>query len=148
MFLVQRQLFSASPHVEWPGVAHKNGWLEAFEWIRQNTPRDAMFALDPYYLQSTGLDYHGFRALAERSMLADRGKDRAVTTLAPAVAEIWLEQVNARDGWRDFCSEDFHRLKQGFHVTWVVIENRGGVNPTGGIVCHYRNEAVSVCKIE
>jgi hypothetical protein len=148
MFLVQRQLFSASPHIEWPGVAHKNGWLEAFEWVRQNTPRDAMFALDPDYLRSKGLDYHGFRALAERSMLADRGKDRTVTTLAPAIAEIWLEQVNARDGWRDFCSEDFHRLKQGFRVTWVVIENRGVVNPPGGITCPYRNEAVSVCRIE
>ena len=81
-------------------------------------------------------------------LLADRGKDGAVTTLAPAIAEIWLEQVNARDGWRDFCSEDFHRLKQGFRVTWVVIENRGVVNPPGGITCPYRNETVSVCRIE
>jgi Domain of unknown function (DUF6798) len=147
MFLAQRQLFSASPYVELPDVIRKNGWLEAFEWIRQNTPRDAMFALNPYYLESPGLDHHGFRALAERSMLADRGKDRTVTTLAPAIAETWLEQVKARDGWRDFCSEDFQRLKKGFGVTWVVIENRGAVNLPAGLACPYQNEVVSVCEI-
>ncbi|MGH9937170.1 MAG: DUF6798 domain-containing protein [Blastocatellia bacterium] len=148
MFLVQRQLFSASPHIELPGIARKNRWLEAFEWVRQNTPRDAMFALDPDNLESPGLDHHGFRALAERSMLADRGKDRTVTTLAPAIAETWFEQVKARDGWKDFRSEDFHRLKKGFGATWVVIENRGAVNPPAGLACPYRNEVVSVCKIE
>ncbi|MGH9766556.1 MAG: hypothetical protein ACREAB_03905 [Blastocatellia bacterium] len=148
MFLVQRQMFSASPHIELPGITRNNRWLEAFEWIRQNTPRDAMFALDPYYLESHGLDHHGFRGLAERGMLADRGKDRTVTTLAPAIAETWLEQVNARDGWRDFRSEDWRRLKKGFDVTWVVIENRGALNPPAGLACPYHNEAVSVCKID
>jgi len=147
IFLAQRQLFSASLHVELPGVMRKNRWLEAFEWIRQNTPWDAMFALNPYYLESPGLDHHGFRALAERSMLADRGKDRTVTTLAPAIAETWLEQVKARDGWRDFRSEDFQRLKKGFGVIWVVIENRGAVNPPAGLACPYQNEVVSVCEI-
>jgi hypothetical protein len=148
MFLAQRQQFSASPHIEWPGIASKNSWLEAFEWIRQNTPRDAMFALDPYYLESQGLDHHGFRALAERGMLADRGKDRTVATLAPAISETWLEQAQARDGWRNFRSEDFQRLKKRFGVTWVVTENKGAVNPAAGLACPYHNEAVSVCKID
>jgi hypothetical protein len=148
MFLVQRQLFSASPHIELPGTMRKNEWLEAFEWIHQNTPRDAMFALDPLYLQSRGLDYHGFRALAERSMLADRIKDRAVTNPLPGMAETWLEQVKAREGWKDFGAEDFRRLKKDFGVNWIVVENKGAANPAAGLDCPHRNEAVSVCKID
>jgi hypothetical protein len=148
MFLAQRQQFPASPHIEWPCVATDNKWLNAFEWIRQNTPRDAVFALDPDYLRSPGLDYHGFRALAERGMLADRAKDRTVATLSPAIAEDWLEQVKARDGWKDFRCEDFQRLKKEFGASWVVIENKGVVHPPIGLDCQYRNEAVSVCRIE
>jgi hypothetical protein len=148
MFLVQREIFSASPHIELTGITRKSEWLEAFEWIRQNTPRDAIFALDPYYLESRGLDYHGFRALAERSMLADRIKDRAATSVAPAVAEIWFEQLRARDGWKGFRPEDWRRLKKDFGVGWIVVENGGAANPAAGLACPYRNEAVSVCKID
>jgi hypothetical protein len=148
MFLIQRQQFPASPHIEWPGVASDNKWLEAFEWIRQNTPQGAVFALDPDYLSSPGLDYHGFRALAERSMLADRAKDRTVATLAPAIAEIWLQQAQARDKWKDFRCEDFQRLKKEFGATWILIENKRAVNPAIGLDCPYKNEVVSVCRIE
>ncbi len=148
MFFAQRQQFSASPHVEWPGVMPQNGWLQSFEWIRQNTPPDALFALDPHYLESPGLDHHGFRALAERSMLADRSKDRTVATLAPAIADIWLEQVKSREDWKDFRLEEFLRLKQQYGVTWVVLENGGKVAPPVGLTCPYSNELVSVCRID
>ena len=53
----------------------QNAWLQAFAWIRQNTPVDGLFALDPHYMTLPGEDYHGFRALAERSVLADYEKD-------------------------------------------------------------------------
>jgi hypothetical protein len=59
-----------------PGRASANPWLQAFDWIRQNTPTDAYFALDPEYMAAPGEDYHSFRALAERSQLADNIKDR------------------------------------------------------------------------
>src|SRR5262245_34341999 len=148
MVLVIRQLSSASPHIDLPCITRKNEWLEAFQWIHQNTPRDAMFALDPYYLKSPGLDYHGFRGLAERSMLADRIKDRAVTNPLPGMAETWYEQVKAREGWKDFRSEDFRRLKKDFGVNWVVLENRGAADPCDGLACPHRNGTVSVCKID
>lgn len=38
MFVAQRALFPASAHVEWPGAASRNRWVQAFVWIRQNTP--------------------------------------------------------------------------------------------------------------
>jgi len=43
--------------------------------IRLQTPRDAVFALDPNYMLIAGEDQHGFRAIAERSALADALKD-------------------------------------------------------------------------
>ena len=53
-----------------PDGSSANPWLQAFAWIRQNTPTDAYFALDPEYMAAPGEDYHSFRALAERSQLA------------------------------------------------------------------------------
>jgi len=49
---------------------------QAFDWAKHNTPVDSLFALDPRYMELPGEDYHGFRALAERSVLADDLKDQ------------------------------------------------------------------------
>ena len=83
MLAAQRAEFSGSQHIEWPGRAPSNPWLQAFAWIRTNTPTDAYFALDPRYLEAPGEDYHSFRALAERSQMADAIKDTAVVTQVP-----------------------------------------------------------------
>ncbi len=141
MFYAQRELFSADAHVEIPGVAPRNPWLQAFAWIRANTPPDAFFALDPQHMNQPGEDHQGFRALAERGRLADAGKDGAAVTLASGLAREWKNQLRALQGWNDFQPEDFRRLRQQFGVTWVVV--RPGVT---GLTCPYRNSAVSVCR--
>jgi hypothetical protein len=139
----QRHEFPSSAHIEWPGAAPRSPWLQSFLWIRNNTPREALFALDPWYLRRPGVDNHGFRALAERSSLADRVKDSGVSALFPPVAPQWLEQARAQDGWRDFDALDFHLLKHKYGVTWVVVEH-----PVHDLNCLYRNEAVQVCRID
>jgi hypothetical protein len=45
--------------------------VEAFDWVKANTPVDAYFVLDPHYMEREGEDFHGFRGLAERSQTAD-----------------------------------------------------------------------------
>src|SRR4029077_1152603 len=45
MVLAQRATFPATPYVEWPGLATSNPWVQAFEWIRTNTPENAYFAM-------------------------------------------------------------------------------------------------------
>ncbi|HEY1255580.1 MAG TPA: hypothetical protein VGF01_12435, partial [Terracidiphilus sp.] len=80
MFLSQWMLFNSSYHLELPGRPTANPWLQAFDWVRENTPKDAYFALDPEYMAAPREDYHCFRALAERGMLADNIKDPAVVT--------------------------------------------------------------------
>src|SRR6266851_5626727 len=67
MWITQRQLFPATPHIELPGAAPRNDWVEAFLWIRNHTPVAAYFALDPDHMEVAGEDQHGFRGIAERS---------------------------------------------------------------------------------
>jgi hypothetical protein len=143
MFWSQRLTFPATPHIEWPGAKPGNAWVEAFQWIRENTPADSLFALDPYYMKLPGEDYHSFRALAERSVLADYVKDPSVATQVPSLSARWKEEVDAQDGWRDFRVEDFQRLKTRFGVNWVVLVSPGAK----GMDCPFQNHMVSVCRI-
>lgn len=143
MFLAQRLLFPGSEHLELPGRSTQNRWVQAFQWVKVNTPPDAYFALDPRHMSIPGEDQHGFRALSERGMMADFVKDPGVVTLFPAIAERWQREVRARQNWREFSLEDFHRLNRDFGVTWVVLQNPVSVPLT----CPYKNEEVSVCRI-
>ena len=143
MFIGQRALFPASAHVEWPGAAPKNPWAQAFVWIRQNTPVNAVFAIDPEYMDIAGEDEIGFRCLAERSRLADAGKDNGVVSMFPALAEKWWAQVQAQTPWKSFHAEDFVRLKNKDGVSWVVVQQPG----VAGLDCPYQNSAVRVCRV-
>jgi len=143
MFASQRIEFAASPHLELPGRQSANPWLQAFDWIRTNTPEDAYFALDPYYLSAPGEDFHGFRALAERSQLADPVKDGAVVTQVPALAPEWQQQVAALRNWPSFQLADFDRLREQFGVSWVLVSYP---QPTG-LACRWHNGVLSVCRI-
>jgi hypothetical protein len=143
MFMGQRALFPASAHVEWPGAAPKNPWAQAFVWVRQNTPANATFAIDPEYMGIAGEDEIGFRCLAERSQLADAVKDNGVVSMFPALAEEWWAQVQAQTPWKGFRAEDFLRLKHNYGASWVVVEQPG----VGGLDCPYQNNAVRVCRI-
>src|SRR5205085_11007286 len=140
----QRQLFPATEHIEWPGAHSKNAWVRAFVWIRENTPLDAYFALNPEHMELQGEDQHGFRAIAERSMLADRLKDSGAVTMFPAIAETWSRQVAAQTGWKDFQIEDFRRLQRDFGVNWIVLEKPAAA----GIACPYEKGGISVCRLE
>ena len=145
MFHAQRQLYAASSHIELPEVAPQNRWLQAFGWVRHNTPADAYFAIDSNYLDAPGNDMHGFRALAERSVMADAIKDSGVVLLFPAIAERWHNEVHARANWNQFRRADFEKLRRDFGVDWVLIS---ASHPAGGeLSCPYANEAVRVCHI-
>lgn len=96
MFLAQRALYPASAHVEWPWAAPRNPWVQAFVWVRHNTPADALFALDANHMQLPGEDFNGFRLQAERSRLADGTKDMAIAAILPDVAATVQEQAHAQ----------------------------------------------------
>ena len=158
MFYAQRQLYPATPHLELPGAVPQNPWLQAFGWVRQNTPVDALFALDPHYMTLPGEDYHGFRALAERSALADYEKDGGMAARVPRLAPRWLKEVTAETGWRNFQLADFERLKHQFGVNWVILSRSDALVSNGigvpanphnqaGMTCPYQNQQVFVCRL-
>ena len=143
MLLAQRLEFSSSDHLELPGRTSDNPWLQAFAWVRKNTPTDAYFALDPEYLAAPGEDYHSFRALAERSQLADNIKDTSVVTLVPELGEVWERQAEAQKGWTHFQLADFERLKAKFGVNWVLASYPQPM----ALPCPWHNAVLSVCRI-
>jgi hypothetical protein len=143
MLLAQRELFPGSEHIELPNRTPANPWLQAFDWIKHNTPEDAYFAIDPKYMAAPGEDYHSFRALAERSQLADAIKDTSVVTKVPELGPAWKQQLDAQVGWAHFQLADFERLKEEFGVNWVVVS----YPQPAGLVCRWHNAVVSVCQI-
>lgn len=144
MFFAQRQIFPASAHIEWPGTQPRNPWAQAFEWIRGNTPTDALFALNPDHMALEGEDENGFRARAERSMLADFVKDKGAASMFPPLSTKWAEQVQDTKDWKQFRRPDFDHLRQKYGVAWIVVEQPGPAN----LECPYENPAVRVCRLE
>ncbi len=143
MFLAQRSLFPDSAHIEWPGTAPRNPWAQAFLWIRDNTPIDTVFALDPEYMHVAGEDEIGFRCLTERSRLADWVKDNGAVSMFPGLAAEWWAQVEAQTPWTNFQLQDMQRLQKQYGVTWVVVQQPG----VHGLDCAFQNAAVQVCRV-
>jgi hypothetical protein len=144
MHLAQRQVFPASAHIEWPSAQPRNGWAQAFDWIRVNTPVDALFALNPAHMELPGEDENGFRARAERSMLADLVKDKGAASMFPPLSVQWAEQIEDQQHWKQFTKEDFKRLRRKYRVSWVVVEQPGA----SGLECPYENSVVKVCRVD
>ena len=150
MFCAQRQMYASSPHLELPFVRSHNGWLSAFAWIRTNTPVDSVFAVDPHYGTLPDEDFHGFRALAERSVLADYEKDGGMACRVPRLAPRWRREVTALNGWRSFQLEDFQRLNSDFGVSWIVLSREDAQYPVADakeMTCPYTNQEVKVCRL-
>lgn len=144
MFYTQRQLFLHSDHVEWPRHQRKNPWASAFTWARKNTPETAVFAIVPNYMDLYAEEGYGFRALAQRSLLAEDEKDPGAATVFPDLAPEWRRQVAAQRGIEHFSYEQFHQLNRDYNVTWTVLPATAQVP----LECPYRNSAAQVCRID
>jgi hypothetical protein len=143
MFVAQRSLFPASDHIEWPWAKPKNQWEQAFLWIRDNTPNDAVFAINPVYIALPGEDTVAFRPVAERSSIADGYKDSGTVSMFPPLADLWWEQFQTEKNWTKFNETEFLRLRGRYGVNWVVLQAPG----VSGLTCPYQNSAVFVCRV-
>ena len=143
MFVAQRRIYPASQHFELPNQQPRNPWSQAFLWIRQNTPQDALFALDANYITHPREDAQGFRAIAERSVLPDYSKDGGEASIAPYLANAWKNGQQAQTNLD--AEDDTTRAAKlsPLGVTWVVLQT----NTATGWVCPYRNPAVKVCRL-
>lgn len=144
MFVVARQTYPSSPQVELPAMTSSNGWVNALLWVRQNTPEDAVFAVDSRYFKDEGTDVHGFRAVSERSVLADYFKDGGVVALFPDLATEWKQMSNATYGLNHFTVDDFGRLEKEYPVvSWTVIHG----SAPAGMDCPYQQRGYAVCRL-
>jgi len=141
MFFVQRKTFPLSPHIELPGHANHNPWVQAFLWARNNTPPDALFALDAKYVNEDGEDAQAFRAWSLRSALPDYSKDGGEASITPALAPAWQQAASAQ---KDLSTEsDTERDVKllPFHITWMVLHSSASTH----YPCPYDNGTVKVC---
>ncbi len=145
MFFVGRATYPDSPQVELPSATSPNAWVNTLLWIRHNTPEDAVFAVDAHYMRENGVDAHGFRAVSERSAMADAVKDSGAASLFPSLAPEWKQMSEATTGLNHFTRADFERLKQGFpEIDWTVIH---GAAPAG-MDCPHQLQGYTVCRIK
>jgi hypothetical protein len=147
MSFAQFESFPHSHHIEWPERATGNDWVDAFHWVKINTPVDAYFALDPHYMSSPGEDFHGFRGLAERGQMADWDKDAGVALLFPRLAQRWWREAHTLDNWKDFTAADFHHLHEQFGVGWTVLPMKDAPPGVALSDCVWHNSSVMVCKV-
>jgi hypothetical protein len=150
MVTAERRTFPASRHLELPGLLtgdvpanEGNQYERAFAWIRGNTPRDAVFAMDAQYITKPGEDAQGFRAIAERSVLPDYSKDGGVVTNKPELAAVWMQGRAAQTALN--AEPDATRIAalRPLGVTWVVLEKSAATE----FACAYANDAVKVCRL-
>lgn len=144
MFLVARQTYPNSPQIEIPSQTSSNPWVNTLLWIRRNTPTDAVFAVDSHYFKDPENDVHGFRAISERSALADYYKDSGVVSLFPALADEWKQMSSATYGLNHFSAAQFRQLQHEYpEVNWTVVH---GVAPAG-FNCPYHQRGYEVCSL-
>ncbi|MGA9667613.1 MAG: hypothetical protein WBQ94_00305 [Terracidiphilus sp.] len=144
MFYVSRQTYPFSPQIELPWLStSSNPWVNTLLWVRQNTPTDAVFAVDSRYFKDRGVDVHGFRSISERSTLPDYFKDGGVVAMFPALAGDWKQMSDATYGLNHFSAKDFTRLANQYPVTWTVIHG----SAPDGMECPYQRGGYDVCKI-
>ena len=145
MFYVQRQTFPASNHLEFPWRAQHtpNPWVQAFLWARDNTPPDALFALDTKYVNEDGEDAQTFRPIALRSALPDFSKDGGEAAITPSLASQWQQGAEAQTNLSTETDavRDARLLPLG--ATWMVLH---AAAPTAH-PCPYNNGVIKVCSL-
>jgi hypothetical protein len=143
LILVQCAAFSNSSHLEFPGIPQRNGWEQAFTWIRNNTDKNAVFALDADYITASGEDSQNFRAIAERSVIPDYSKDGGIASIAPDLTAEWIEGESAQKGLDRATDADRIRSLRLFPAQWIVLPR----NAATAFRCDYENATVKVCRL-
>ncbi len=143
MLCAERYTFPNSSHFESPWLEPRNGWERAFEWIRVSTPVDALFALDAHYVTQPGEDAQTFRAVAERSAIADYSKDGGEASITPTLTALWFTGQAAQTDLNSATDAKRIAKLRPLGVNWVVLP---GGTPTD-FTCSYADEAVKVCRL-
>lgn len=143
LLMMQRGIYKDSDHIEWPGRTPTNGYERAFTWVKNNTPKDALFALDAQYTTAPGENAQLFRAIALRSSLPDAAKDGGITSVVPHLADAWYAAAQAQTGLSTLGDRQRAARVRPLGATWMILP----ANSTTHFLCPYRNTAAQVCKL-
>jgi len=145
MFMVQRLAYPSSFHTELPWLAERspNPWVQVFLWARDNTPSDALFALDAKYVNEDGEDAQTFRAIALRSALPDFSKDGGEAAITPQLAAIWQPAATAQVNLSTEPSALRDANLAPFNPTWMILHSTA----TTTHPCPYNNGTIKVCSL-
>jgi hypothetical protein len=143
MVTTARSAYPHSSHIELPGIATSNQWAQAFLWIRDHTPKNALFALDADYINAPGEDAQCFRAIAERSALPDYSKDGGEASIAPELTTAWKQGQAAQQRLSQKTDAERLAALRPLSVSWVVLEASAATT----FDCPYANAAVKVCRL-
>jgi len=145
MFVTERAEFPASAHIELPWQLRQsaNPWVRAFLWCRDNTPQDALFALNAHYITTPGEDAQTFRAIALRSVLPDYSKDGGEAAITPRLAREWEAGFTAQLNLDVQTTAELHHHLDPYGVGWVILRTSSPAT----LNCPYRNEILEVCRL-
>jgi hypothetical protein len=144
MFWAQRETYANSGHIEWPWAQPVNAWEQAFEWVRGNTPKDALFALDARYItRGKHEDAQCFRAVAERSTLPDYSKDGGEAAITPELTDAWTKGEQAQENLETESDAEREARLKPLGVSWIVLERTSKTS----LDCPYENAVVKACRL-
>jgi hypothetical protein len=142
MFAAQRIAWAGSRPIEWPGTHPLNPYQQAFLWIRDNTPHNAVFAFNPRLVYLPGEDEQGFRAISERDQLAD-DKDAGIAAVIPQLADRWASQRNAELTVDQMTDSERSLTLAPLGATWLLLPPSADT----AFPCPWHNRAVKVCRM-
>jgi hypothetical protein len=143
MYTSQCRQFPASAHIEFPWRTNPNPWVRAFLWCRNNTPTDALFALDAHYITTPGEDAQTFRATSQRSVLPDFSKDGGEASITPRLADRWRTGFTAQLDLSSLNERTLRSRLAPFRVTWLVLRSTS----PAVLDCPYDNGEIKICKL-
>ena len=142
MFAAQLFAWSGCNPIEWPGSPPANPYQQAFLWIRDHTPRDAVFAFNPRLVYLPEEDEQGFRAITERDHLAD-DKDAGIVAVVPQLAYRWALQRNAELNLDSMTDSDRIATLAPLRATWLLLP----LDAKTALSCPWRNSVAVVCRM-
>ena len=142
MATAQSRAWPACHRIEWPGARPSNPWQQAFLWIRDNTPRGAVFAFNPELVYLPLEDQQGFRAIAERDHLAD-DKDAGIVVVLPQLADRWALQRNAQLNVDGMADDQRIGALTPLGATWLLLPPQAKT----ALPCPWNNAVVLICRM-
>ncbi len=142
MFAAQNIAWPGCDRIEWPWTRPSNPYQQAFLWIRDHTPRNAVFAFNPELVYLPEEDEQGFRAIAQRDHLAD-DKDAGIAAVMPRLAEGWAAQRNAQLNVDRMTDAQRIAALTPLGATWFLLLP----GTQTAFPCPYRNTVVAVCRL-